>query len=206
MQAMWEDIACRPVRYGRLLRACYWPAGTVLCPGPRSCSTSAARIPATGGTQSTGPGSPGGTPVQSTGSQYAPPPPVTGLGWEIFVRSYADYTTLLCQVPPSVYTTFQAVAMLNDIGSGSVTLNMDAPWWKNTAMGDGSTANTILDFECLWQIALDGVVRIRVPGRDHHRAAGGSFRAAPGHRHRARHRRHAEMGARPCHRGSRRLC
>ena len=54
--------------------------------------------------------------------------------------------------------------MLNDIGSGSVTLNMDAPWWKNTAMGDGSTANTILDFECLWQIALDGVVRFEFLG------------------------------------------
>ena len=54
--------------------------------------------------------------------------------------------------------------MLNDLGSGSVTLNMDAPWWKNTAMGDGSTANTILDFECLWQIALDGVVRFEFLG------------------------------------------
>ncbi len=118
----------------------------------------------TGGTQNTGSGSTGGTPGQGIGSAQPPPLPVAGLGWEIFVRSYADYTTLLCQVPPSVYTTFQATKMLNDLGSGSVTLNMDAPWWENTAMGDGSTSNTILDFECLWQIALDGVVRFEFLG------------------------------------------
>src|SRR5450755_4376957 len=95
------------------------------------------------------------------GGRAAPQP---GAGWEVFVRSHTDYTTLLCQVPTAVAVSLQAVKQLDDVGSGSVTLDMDAAWWQLAVMGDGSTANTILDFECLWQITQDGVVRFEFLG------------------------------------------
>ena len=104
-----------------------------------------------------------GTPAGPTGlGGVASPQP--GAGWEVFVRSYADYHTLLCQVPFAVVQSLQCVKQLNDVGSGSVTLDMDAPWWKTAVMFGGSTANTILDFECLWQITQDGVPRFEFLG------------------------------------------
>ena len=104
-----------------------------------------------------------GTPAGPAGlGGVASPQP--GAGWEVFVRSYADYHTLLCQVPFAVVQSLQCVKQLNDVGSGSVTLDMDAPWWKTAVMFGGSTANTILDFECLWQITQDGVPRFEFLG------------------------------------------
>ena len=59
-----------------------------------------------------------GTPAGPSGlGGVAPSTP--GTGWEIFVRSYKDYTTLLCQIPTNVWTSFQFAKMLDDIGSGS---------------------------------------------------------------------------------------
>jgi hypothetical protein len=101
----------------------------------------------------TGPGGSGGNP--ST---------IAGTGWEVQVRSYSDYTTLLCQVPPKLITGVQFADLMNDVGSGTVTLNQDDPWWKTGKLGDQSTPETILDFECLWQFVQDGVVRFEVLG------------------------------------------
>ena len=104
-----------------------------------------------------------GTPAGPSGlGGVAPSSP--GAGWEIYVRSYSDYTTLLCQIPSKTWTTFQFAKMLDDTGSGSVTLNMDDPWWKAVTLGDGTTANTILDYECLWQLFQDGVPRFEFFG------------------------------------------
>lgn len=104
-----------------------------------------------------------GSPPGPSGLGGAAPSAV-GAGWEIYVRSHKDYTTLLCQIPSKTWTTFQFAKMLADVGSGSVTLNMDDPWWKAVTLGDGSTANTILDYECLWQFSQDGVPRFEFLG------------------------------------------
>jgi hypothetical protein len=113
--------------------------------------------------QITAPQLPVGTPPGPTGSG-GNPTSVTGVGWEVYIRSYADYTTLLCQLPPKIITGVQFADLMNDVGSATFTLNMDDPWWKTARLGDGSTAETILDFECLWQFAQDGVVRFEVLG------------------------------------------
>jgi hypothetical protein len=130
-----------------------------------------------GGAPYSGSGSTGGTTTQPVVTAANPPghppgptglgavgSPAPGAGWEVFVRSYADYTTLLCQIPSGVFVSFQCVKQLNDTGSGSVVLDMDAAWWKTAVMAGGATANEILDFECLWQVTQDGVARYEFLG------------------------------------------
>ena len=119
--------------------------------------------------------------------------PQVGAGWEMFVRSYKDYTTLLCQVPTTAGPRSRR-KQLNDIGSGSVTLNMDAPWWKTATWATAPPPTTILDFECLWQVAQDGVPRFEFLGETVTEQLVDRLRAAPGHRHRPGYRRHAEVG------------
>jgi hypothetical protein len=104
-----------------------------------------------------------GTPVGPGGGGGAPAPSGSA-GWEVFVRSYADYSTLLCKIPLSMLTSWSFVKQLDDVGSGSVTLIQDDPWWDNVVLGDGSTSFTILDFECLWQFYQDGVCRFEFLG------------------------------------------
>jgi hypothetical protein len=70
-----------------------------------------------------------GTPPGPGGSGGAASP-APGVGWEIYVRSWRDYTTLLAVIPYKTWTGFQFAKQLNDIGSGSVTLNADDPFWK----------------------------------------------------------------------------
>jgi hypothetical protein len=104
-----------------------------------------------------------GSPPGPTGLGAVVSPQI-GAGWEVFVRSYADYTTLLCQVPTAVVQSLQCVKQMSDVGSGSVTLDMDAPWWKTAVLAGGATTNEILDFECLWQVTQDGVARYEFLG------------------------------------------
>lgn len=87
-----------------------------------------------------------------------------GAGWEVRVMSYKDYSTVLAQIPPHMCTGQQFVKQLNDIGSGSVTLNMDDPWWEHTTLPDGAAPDEMLDFECLWQVLQDGDVRFEFLG------------------------------------------
>jgi hypothetical protein len=87
-----------------------------------------------------------------------------GSGWEIRVVSPADYTTLLAQVPPELVLTFQFTKQLNDLGSGSVTVNLDDPWWDSVMLPDGNPADELLDDECLWQFVQDGDVRFECLG------------------------------------------
>lgn len=78
--------------------------------------------------------------------------------------SYADYSTVLALIPPKMIVSFQFVKQLNDLGSGSVQLNMDDPWWTTATLTDGSAAFGLLDFECLWQVLHDGVPRMEFLG------------------------------------------
>jgi hypothetical protein len=111
-------------------------------------------FPGPTGTLLAAPGSPPGP-----GGSGGAPSPAPGSGWEIYVRSAADYTTLLAIVPYKTWTGFTFAKQLNDLGSGSVTLNMDDPFWKST-LPDGHAAFELLDAECLWQFYQDGVPRM----------------------------------------------
>lgn len=111
-------------------------------------------LPGATGTLLAAPGTPPGP--GGSGGAASPSP---GSGWEICVRSAADYTTLLAIVPYKTWTGFQFAKQLNDIGSGTVTLNMDDPFWSST-LPDGHAAFELLDAECLWQFYQDGACRM----------------------------------------------
>lgn len=105
---------------------------------------------------------PGSAP--GPGGSGGAPSPSPEAGWELQVRSYADYSELLAVIPGRMITVMQFAKQLNDLGSGNISLNMDDPWWANTVLADGSTTDTLLDFECLWQFWQDGVCRFEFLG------------------------------------------
>jgi hypothetical protein len=107
----------------------------------------------------TGPGYQGGP---SGAGSIAPS--ALGNGWEINVRSAADYTTLLAVIPGSMLVNWQFARMLNDIGSGTAVLNQDDPWWEQVTLPGGLATETLLDDECLWQVWKDGVCRFEFFG------------------------------------------
>lgn len=107
----------------------------------------------------TGPGYQGGP--SGSASQ---PPSALGNGWEIEARSSSDYTTLLAVIPGSMLLNWQFARMLNDIGSGTVVLNQDDPWWSEVTLPGGLATETLLDEECLWQVWKDGVCRFEFFG------------------------------------------
>lgn len=106
---------------------------------------------------------PPGTPAGpgGTGGVASPGP---GAGWEIFVLSDQDYSTVLCEVPDSVLLSFQCNKQLDDLSSGTVVLNQDDPWWHAVTLSNGNAPEEILDFECIWQVRQDGVPRYEFLG------------------------------------------
>jgi hypothetical protein len=91
-------------------------------------------------------------------------PSAVGNSWEIVVRSGLDYVTLLAVIPQSMLLNFQFVRQLNDIGSGTVVLSLDDPWWTTVTLPGGLPTSTLLDEECLWQFYKDGVARFEYLG------------------------------------------
>jgi hypothetical protein len=92
------------------------------------------------------------------------PSPSPGSGWEIRVLSYRDYSTVLALLPPKMIQTWQFVKQLSDLGSGSITLNLDDPWWSVATLTDGAATSEILNYECVWQFIHDGVPRFEMLG------------------------------------------
>jgi hypothetical protein len=90
--------------------------------------------------------------------------PSAGNGWEVLVRSSADYTTLLAVIPTSMLMSLQFVKMLDDIGSGTVVLSQDDPWWSAVTLPGGLPSASLLNQECLWQFWQDGVCRFEFFG------------------------------------------
>jgi Concanavalin A-like lectin/glucanases superfamily len=90
--------------------------------------------------------------------------PSAGNGWEVLVRSSADYTTLLAVIPSSMLLSLQFVKQLDDIGSGTVVLSQDDPWWSLVTLPGGLPSVTLLNEECLWQVWQDGVCRFEFFG------------------------------------------
>jgi hypothetical protein len=91
-------------------------------------------------------------------------PSAVGNGWEIQVVSAADYVTLLAVIPSSMLVSFQFAMQLDDIGSGTVVLSQDDPWWQHVTLPGGLPSSTLLDEECLWQFWQDGVRRFEFFG------------------------------------------
>lgn len=77
-------------------------------------------------------GQPGGA-----GGPAGPAAPNVGAGWEVKVLLAPSYQTLLAVIPPKVLLGLQFVKQLKDTGSGTVTLNMDDPFWQ----GENGVAN-----------------------------------------------------------------
>jgi hypothetical protein len=90
--------------------------------------------------------------------------PAVGNGWEVYVRSGANYTTLLAIVPQTMLLNLQFVRQLDDIGSGTIALSMDDPWWNLVTLPGGLPTHALLDQECLWQVYQDGVCRFEFFG------------------------------------------
>lgn len=118
-----------------------------------------------------------GTLPGNVGNQVNPPgyqggpsgaasvtPSAVGNSWEIYAYSGLDYVTLLAVIPMSMLLSFQFVRQLDDIGSGTVVLSLDDPWWAAVTLPGGLPAKTLLDEECLWQFRKDGVPRFEFLG------------------------------------------
>jgi hypothetical protein len=128
--------------------------GSATAAGPGGFVSFGSALPTSVLSAYTGPGYQGGP--SGAGSV---PPSALGNGWEIEVRSAADYATLLAVIPGSMLLSWQFARMLNDIGSGTVVLNQDDSWWEEVTLPGGLPAETLLDDECLWQVWKDGVCR-----------------------------------------------
>jgi hypothetical protein len=99
-------------------------------------------------------GLPGGA-----GGPAGPPAPNPGSGWEVKVLAAPDFHTLLAVIPAKTWLTLQFVPQLKDLGSGTITLNMDDPFWTSVTLPNGQPAHYLLDFEHVWQVWQDGVCR-----------------------------------------------
>jgi hypothetical protein len=106
---------------------------------------------------------PAGYPGGANGSN-ATAPSAPGAGWEIYVRAGTDFTTLLAVIPQSMLVSFQFVRQLDDIGSGTVVLSQDDPWWSDVTLPGGLASDTLLNDECLWQVYQNGVNRFEFLG------------------------------------------
>jgi hypothetical protein len=82
-----------------------------------------------------------------------------GSGWEVYAYSAADYVTMLARIPDSMVLNWQFVRQLDDIGSATVVLSTDDPWWSDFLLPGGLATETLLDEECLWVFCKDGVPR-----------------------------------------------
>jgi hypothetical protein len=100
-----------------------------------------------------GPGGPGG-----------PAAPGAGVGWEVHVIKAPAYNQELAVIPWRMVTGLQFVKQMNDLGSGTITLSQDDPFWTTVGLPDGSAAHELLDYENLWQVWQDGVIRFEFFG------------------------------------------
>lgn len=90
--------------------------------------------------------------------------PAVGAGWEIRVLAAPDFRTLLAIVPAKMVLGFQFAKQLKDVGSGTVTLSMDDPWWNSITLPNSQPGHYLLDYEHVWQIYQDGVPRFEFLG------------------------------------------
>jgi hypothetical protein len=82
-------------------------------------------------------------------------PPLEGVGWEVVVKSHADFATTIAVV--GKFVSFVFSKELNGEGGGSVTLDLDDEIFKLPP--PAGVISNMLDNECLWEFYYDGVLR-----------------------------------------------
>lgn len=98
-------------------------------------------------------------------------PPLQGVGWEIRVLDYKDFDTRAStddDGPPlcilSTFTTCTISPEISALGAGSVTLDLDSPFWFQT-LANGAPATYLLEHEHVWQVFDNGVLRFEFLGQ-----------------------------------------
>ncbi len=84
-------------------------------------------------------------------------------GWEIRVRDHNDFSTLVTVVHD--WVSFSISPELNGSGSGTITLNLDSPFF-NVRLPSGEDPIILLDREYLWEAWEDGNLRMQWLGRN----------------------------------------
>lgn len=90
-------------------------------------------------------------------------PPLDNVGWEVRVLDHHDLTTLVAIIPEWVELTVGPE--LSACGAGSITLDMDSPFWRTT-LPNGAAAADLQEREYLWEAWEDGVRRFQFLGRN----------------------------------------
>jgi outer membrane protein OmpA-like peptidoglycan-associated protein len=97
-------------------------------------------------------------------------PPLQGNGWEVRVLSYRDIAARAqtgAVLPIAVISTFEEVSIspaINDVGAGSITLDLDSELW-DTTLADGTPASSLREYEHVWQVYEDGALRFEFLGQ-----------------------------------------
>ncbi len=89
-------------------------------------------------------------------------PPLQNVGWEVRVMDYADFDVPVAVIPEWVDLTVGPE--LSADGAGSISIDMDSPFWATT-LANSEPADTLRDYEYLWQAWQDGVLRFEWLGR-----------------------------------------
>ncbi len=105
-------------------------------------------------------------------------PPLQEVGFAVRVLNYADFEVRKAEGGPgrplAVLNRFVQVTMSTEIGGtgaaesgglgrGSVTLDLDDAFWDGD-LTDGSSATTVLEYEHVWQVWENGVLRFEFLG------------------------------------------
>lgn len=96
------------------------------------------------------------TTVQSRFLAISATPPNVNTGWQIHVLDYKDLKTPVAIL--SEFSAFSFTQQLNDPGTGSVTIDLDSPWWT-TRLNNGVFATTLLDNEYVFEAWESGARR-----------------------------------------------
>ena len=78
--------------------------------------------------------------------------------------SYADFSTVLALIPPKMIVSFQFVKQLNDLGSGTVQLNMDDPWWHTATLTDGKPRSSCWTTSACGRSSMTACIRFEFLG------------------------------------------
>jgi hypothetical protein len=83
------------------------------------------------------------------------------VGWELICRSYKDFQTEILRTKDVNTLTFSKE--LSALGAASFSLNLDHSLLTQT-LNNGSVADTLFDYENLWEIRFDGQIVFQMLG------------------------------------------
>jgi hypothetical protein len=83
-------------------------------------------------------------------------PPLQNVGWEVRVMDYDNFDTPVAVIPE--WVSLMVGPELSGPGAGSITIDMDSPFWSTT-LANAERAETLRDYEYLLQAWEDGLLR-----------------------------------------------